>query len=214
MSARPSHRPPKKSDQKARTREAILASASRLLRVRGIAGTNVADVMQAAGLTVGGFYAHFDSKEALIEASLHRCLGEWRGKLLGRPHDEAWPVLLEGMLERYLSARHRDEPSGGCPLPAVAAEIALEGMGKHALAAELAAFTEWLQKGCHAEGERAPRSAVLGSLALMLGGLVLARALRDTPMSEEFLRACRCYGRAALKEMGETQEPAVRSWRS
>ena len=203
MSTRTPSSPLSKSEQKARTREAILASAARLLRERGIAGTNVADVMQAAGLTVGGFYAHFDSKEALIEASLHRCLGEWRGKLLGRPHEEPWPALLEAMLERYLSARHRDEPSGGCPLPAVTAEIALGGTGKQALAAELAAFTEWLQKGCQSEHERAPRNAVLGSLALMLGGLVLARALRDTPMSDEFLRACRCYGRAALQEMGE-----------
>jgi TetR/AcrR family transcriptional repressor of nem operon len=189
MSARPTPSLPRKSAQKARTREAILAAAAKLLRERGIAGTNVADVMRAAGLTVGGFYAHFDSKEALIEASLHRCLGEWRGKLLGRPHDEPWPELLEGMLERYLSAHHRDEPAGGCPLPAVTAEIAIDGTGRQALAAELAAFTEWLQKGCQGEHERAPRNAVLGSLALMLGGLLFSRALRGTPMSDEFLRA-------------------------
>src|SRR5262245_54524986 len=164
MSARPQPLS-KKADQKARTREAILTAAGRLLRERGIAGTNVADVMHEAGLTVGGFYAHFDSKEALIEAALHRCLGEWRGKPFGRPQEEAWSDRLAAMLERYLSARHRDEPCEGCPLPAVTAEIAVQGTGKQALAIELAAFTKWLQQG--GEGDPPPRNAVLATLALM-----------------------------------------------
>ena len=73
-----------KAEQKQKTRQAILGAADRLLRKRGIAGATVADVMRGAGLTVGGFYAHFASKEALIDTALHRTAAAMRERLFGK----------------------------------------------------------------------------------------------------------------------------------
>ena len=73
-----------KAEQKQHTNETILQSASRLLREKGISGARVADVMKGAGLTVGGFYAHFASKEALIDTTLRRTGREMRARLFAR----------------------------------------------------------------------------------------------------------------------------------
>jgi len=113
-----------KADQKERTHEEILASAARLLRSRGIAGANVAEVMRGAGLTVGGFYAHFASKEALVDASLRRTFDELRAKLVAGLEGASAVDRLESAMKRYLSRTHRDDLDGGCPMPAVTSEIA------------------------------------------------------------------------------------------
>src|SRR5438132_14389156 len=108
-----------KVEQKERSHETILQSASRLLRERGVSGARVADVMQGAGLTVGGFYAHFDSKETLIDQTLAETSKELRARLfsgLGQKPKAARALVV---LKRYLSADHRDDPTHGCPFPAV-----------------------------------------------------------------------------------------------
>src|ERR1700733_2533267 len=113
-----------KAEQKERTQASILESAARLLREKGISGASVADVMKGAGLTVGGFYAHFASKEALVDEVLRRTAGEMRRWLfLGL---DAKPVAerFETVLRRYLSRTHRDQVATGCPLPAVVGEVA------------------------------------------------------------------------------------------
>src|SRR5688572_25539692 len=111
-----------KDEKKARSHSAILDAASAFVRRSGIAGARIADVMQDAGLTVGGFYAHFSSKDELIAETLRRTAAENRELLLQRidekPADERAVVILK----RYLSAAHRDEVLRGCPLPAVVGE--------------------------------------------------------------------------------------------
>src|SRR5262245_52168386 len=97
-----------KAEQKQQTHETILASAEELLRTRGISGARVADVMKGAGLTVGGFYAHFPSKEALIDETLRRTTEAIRTKLfadLDKVPSEDRPLRV---LKRYLSGAHRD----------------------------------------------------------------------------------------------------------
>jgi TetR/AcrR family transcriptional repressor of nem operon len=185
-----------KLEQKQRTRASILASACRLLRERGIGGARVADVMSGAGLTVGGFYAHFDSKEALVDEAIRRTSAFMRAKLFHRIEEKPADARMEVVLKRYLSAAHRDDPADGCPLPAVVGEVgttAPEHRG--VLAGELVAFADELGAylgGAH-EGSR--RGTALALIALMYGGISLARAVKGTELSDEILRACRAFGK-------------------
>lgn len=184
-----------RTEQKERTRAAIVDSACRLLRERGIDGARVADVMGAAGLTVGGFYAHFANKGALLDEALRRTAGEMRARLLARIEEKPPSARGEVILKRYLSPAHRDDPATGCPLPAVVGEIATAAPEhRGALAEELRRFAEAV--GGALPPER--RSAALAMVALMYGGLTLARAVRGTELSDEILRACRAFGTSAL----------------
>jgi TetR/AcrR family transcriptional repressor of nem operon len=190
-----------KADQKERSHETILDSAARLLRQRGISGARVADVMKGAGLTVGGFYAHFDSKEALIDDALRRTAADMREKLFDGLTEKPEEDRAEVVVKRYLSAAHRDETALGCPMPAVVGEVATSA-GEHrgALEDQVQRFATEFEKYLPAREGLSRRHVALGLIALMYGGLTLARALRTTPLSDEILRACRALGRAATRE--------------
>src|SRR5580692_10706186 len=112
-----------KTEQKERSHETILDSAARLLREKGIAGARVAEVMKGAGLTVGGFYAHFASKEELIDEVLQRTAGATRERLFAGLEDKPEGDRAEVVLKRYLSPAHRDDTLHGCSLPAVVGEV-------------------------------------------------------------------------------------------
>src|SRR6185436_9392571 len=103
--------------------EQILDSAARLVRERGISGARVADVMKGAGLTVGGFYAHFGSKEELVDEAIRRTGAALRERLFSRLEEKPAADRAEVVLKRYLSTGNRDEQSMGCPLPAIVAEV-------------------------------------------------------------------------------------------
>jgi TetR/AcrR family transcriptional regulator, transcriptional repressor for nem operon len=194
-----------KAERKERSHETILESAARLVRERGISGASVGDVMKGAGMTVGGFYAHFASKEDLIDDALRRTMGTLLERLFARIEDKPAPDRAEVILKRYLSAAHRDEQTMGCPLPAVVGEVGTTA-GQHGkvlgevvdgLAKRLAEQLPVAQMG-------SARTVAIGLVALMVGGLSLARALRGTPLSDEVIRACRQLGAAAVRGMSKT----------
>ena len=175
-----------KAARKQRSHELILESAARLVRQRGIAGTSVADVMKGARLTVGGFYAHFASKEALIDDAIARTGRQLRERLFRKTGGSAAATIVA----RYLSPEHRDARETGCPLPAVTGEVATTAPAHGpALAAEIDAFARELRAALPARqlsGDRA-----LAVVALLAGGLGLSRAVRGTTLSDRILRACR-----------------------
>ncbi len=186
--------PNARTEQKERTREDILASAIRLLREKGIDGSSVAEVMRGAGLTVGGFYAHFESKEALFETSLRTSIRQLWGQLWSDAGDARGTAVVSFLVRRYLSRAHRDHPAEGCPLPSVVGEAPQAGPHvREILAEELILNAE--QLGERIGGERS-RGHALAIIALMFGGLSLARALRGTPLSDEILEACRDFARS------------------
>ena len=193
-----------KARQKGRTHEAILESAVRLLREKGITGAGVADVMKGAGLTVGGFYAHFDSKEDLIDEALRRTADEVRQRLfegLGEKPAEKRPEVV---LKRYLSAQHRDAFVQGCALPAVVGEVgSTANEYRDALRHQIAGMSSAMEELLPEETEPSRRYLAIGLVALMYGGLSLSRALRGTPLSDEVLRACRAVGISALHGASE-----------
>jgi TetR/AcrR family transcriptional repressor of nem operon len=189
-----------KIDQKALTHETILDSAARLVRERGISGVPVAEVMKGAGLTVGGFYAHFASKTALIDEALRRTARELRDRLFARIEDKPAADRAEVILKRYLSPAHRDLQTEGCPLPAVVGEIGTTAH-EHAsvLREQLDAFTDGLEEQLPASRPIPRRRLALGLVALMYGGLSLSRALKGTELSDEILKACRALGAFAAR---------------
>jgi TetR/AcrR family transcriptional repressor of nem operon len=186
-----------RTGQKQQSHESILESAACLLREKGVAGASVAGVMERAGLTVGGFYAHFASKDELVDEALQRTAAELRARLFAGLDAPA----IEAVLGRYLSQAHRDSAALGCPFPAVAGEIGSTAPQHGAvLAGELEALTSSLAAHLPGDGIVSRRMLALGLVALMVGGLTLSRAVRGTALSDEVLRACRALGaKAALR---------------
>jgi TetR/AcrR family transcriptional repressor of nem operon len=189
-----------KTEQKERTHETILASAARLIREHGISGARVADVMKGAGLTVGGFYAHFASKEALVDDSLRQTGALLRARIFAGLEAKDEADRAEVVLKRYLSTAHRDDVAGGCPFPAVVGEVATTA-GEHrgVLGEQVEAFAGELQGYLRSSDVLQRRHLALGLLALMYGGISFARALRGTPLSDEMIRACRAFGRIVVR---------------
>jgi TetR/AcrR family transcriptional regulator, transcriptional repressor for nem operon len=189
-----------KSEQKAETHKTILESAARLVRERGIGGARVADVMGGARLTVGGFYAHFGSKAELIDETLRQMGRKLRETLFVRLDEKPAEDRAVVILKRYLSAAHRDLETEGCPLPAVVGEVATTAP-EHAevLGEEIEALARGIGENLPAAASVPRRQLAIGLVALMYGGLGLARALRGTSLSDEVLRACRAVGTAAVR---------------
>lgn len=172
--------------KKAQTRERILSAASAALIKRGPAEPSVGEVMGSAGLTVGGFYAHFESKDALMLEAFKQLLGhrreliaEIKGEL---PADERRALLAAF----YLSRKHRDTAEQGCPLPSSLGELTRLPEGfRDALAEHL----ELMMAQLAASPEESEK--VLADMVLMVGGLALARALGPCALSDRVLRAAK-----------------------
>jgi TetR/AcrR family transcriptional regulator, transcriptional repressor for nem operon len=160
--------------------ERIVKEASRLFRERGFENVSVGEVMKAAGLTHGAFYAHFGSKQELEQAAVAygQTLSAQRARSNG-----ATKKGRQAYADRYLSTRHRDNPGDGCTMAALGQEIA------RSTPEVKAAFEQGLEEILAAGGgER--REAIFQTAAL-LGGVVLARAVRSEQLSDEILRAVR-----------------------
>ena len=111
--------------QAAENRQGILDAAARLYRERGLTGVGVADITRDAGLTHGGLYRHFASKDALVQEACTQAF-DWSIPVLDgeRPH-----ATVGNRVQRYLSPEHRDAPGSGCPVAALAVDAARAGGG-------------------------------------------------------------------------------------
>jgi TetR/AcrR family transcriptional repressor of nem operon len=189
-----------KAEQKRLSHETILQSGARLLRERGISGARVAEVMEGAGLTVGGFYAHFRSKTDLIDEVLRRAGAQLRDRLFARLDQRPPRDRVEVILKRYLSPAHRELRAEGCPLPAVVGEISTTAPEHGRVVGEqVEAIAAGIQAELPASRPIGRRQLALGLVALMYGGLSIARALRGTALSNEMLNACRALGTSVAR---------------
>lgn len=171
-------------------RERILEAASRLFRKHGIDAVGLAKIMAEAGLTVGTFYTHFQSKEALIREALLRSL-DVRHEVL---HQAIREADLETAVRAYLSPEHRDAPGTGCPVAALVSEVARQPRAtRQTFAAHTAptldALAAWLSSRQGKDVSRADAAALLGLLA---GTLQLARASPNRAESDAILEAGVC----------------------
>jgi TetR/AcrR family transcriptional repressor of nem operon len=181
-------------------REIIVEAATRLFRERGLHGISVIDVMAAAGLTHGGFYGHFDSKEALAQEASGRAFEQsaerWKAWIAATEDKNA---ARQALIEPYLSAASRDNPGDSCPVAAFAGDMCHEAadsglrqtfmQGLHSLLATLAPLMD--------TGDDArDRQQALVQYSLMVGALTLARATRGEPLSDEILQAAQRFLKA------------------
>jgi TetR/AcrR family transcriptional repressor of nem operon len=179
-------------DHKLETHARIVKKASVRLREKGAHGIGVADLMKDAGLTHGGFYAHFDSREALvIEAfayAMDRSIEHWRKKAELTPPDKR----LAAIVDSYLTPAHRDDPGHGCAVPALSAEIARESpKTRKAFAAKLEQMVEMIAAQIPDVPRKTARKQAMASLATMMGTLVLARVAGSGEFSDDILGAGR-----------------------
>ena len=176
-------------------REQITDASARLFKERGIKSVSVADLMGAAGLTHGGFYGHFESKEALAGAAVARAFEQsaerWHKRVAAEPDAPAGRAVI---VDKFLSPRSIKDVGTGCPSVAMATDVAREP----ADAAIRAAFHVGLEAlvGILSDVQSGPdaatrRGAALADYATMAGAVLLARATEGSPLSTELLAAAR-----------------------
>jgi TetR/AcrR family transcriptional repressor of nem operon len=190
--------------QKDASRERILNAAARLMREGGIDGFGVAEAMNEAGLTHGGFYAHFASKDELVAQALTRAAESSRGQYFAGLRGKRGVQWLTAAARRYLSRAHRDDPGNGCPYATLATDAGrrsarVRGAFDRQLRESAKTFEEHLREaGCGQPEDRA-----LALLALCAGGLAFSRAVEDVTLSDRILEACNSLVRDGLPRKGE-----------
>ena len=185
-------------EHKRNTRERIIEAAAAAFREHGIDGVGVADVMRNAGLTHGGFYAHFASKEDLL-ASAVQYASEQVTEMLDSATDPASSQRLLGAALKYLSAAHRDHPEWGCPIATLGPNLARSGQkARRTLANDIRKRLKQLHDLTpdSLPAETRTRQAA-GALACTVGGLIVARVLEES-QGAEFLKSCHEFLRETL----------------
>lgn len=187
---------PRASKEQAAThRKTITAESARLFRERGFRGVSVADLMAAAGLTHGGFYVHFESKESLAAEACTEALGEgvkrWRRRMAGESASSAQRAAL---IDGYLSSKSRNDPGKSCAVAALANDVAREPADSlvrpvyiSGLEERLAILASVQQTSSGAEN----RARAILDCCTMVGALVLSRATSGSPLSDELLATVR-----------------------
>ncbi|WP_422928086.1 TetR/AcrR family transcriptional regulator [Singulisphaera sp. PoT] len=169
----------KSREEAAQTRKRIVTTAAAEFRKNGVGATGLNDLMKAAGLTHGGFYKHFESKDQLVAEA----------------YAEAMQALVERLREassegpvpsRYLSARHRDNPEGGCPLASIGSELGRLDEKTRALATEGFRDLVGLVASQYGKTDAARRRALV-TVSTMIGAMTMARVVDDPGLSAEIL---------------------------
>ena len=179
-------------DYKAKTRQKVLGEAAKVMRAEGIQGMGVANVMAKAGLTHGAFYAHFDSKDALIGETIKEMAQAARGRFEVVTQGLGPGEALRKYVEFYLSARHRDNVETSCPLPWLAGEIPrLDAPARKRYGASVAGLTELLAVRLRALEHAQADAAASSVVAELVGALALSRAVGDKGQSDQILARSR-----------------------
>ena len=176
-------------EQAAQHRERILEAAAQRFRERGFEGIGVADLMKEAGLTHGGFYGHFSSKDDLIAEACARALAQ----SLARWHkvaDRASGDPLSALAGAYLTSSHRDNPGAGCVLAALGPDVSRQGPAvRHSVTGYVRSACDLLAKLVPGKSKAARRQEAISTWATLVGAIVIARAVDDPALSQEILDA-------------------------
>lgn len=180
------------AEHKQRTRERLLKETAKAIRREGPHRVGVAAVMAEAGLTHGGFYAHFKSREEMIAEGVTEMFREGRARLEESLKDRPPAEALRDYIGFYLSPAHRDARSSGCPLPFLSADAPRLPQAARARFAEgVQALEARLAEQMEALGRPDPGADAGSLLAEMVGALALARAEPDKERADEMLRRSR-----------------------
>ena len=168
------------------TRQRILEVASRLFRQHGIAAVGLAKIMAEAGLTVGTFYTHFKSKEALLRETLLRSLDDRHEEIENALHG----ADMETLVRAYLSPEHRDAAGTGCTVAALASDVARHPRAtRQTFASHNAPTLDAIAASLSRQGKKVRRADAAALLGLLAGTLQIARATPDGDESDAILEA-------------------------
>jgi TetR/AcrR family transcriptional repressor of nem operon len=180
------------AEHKDETRRRVVKAAARAIREEGPFKLGVAGVMAKAGLTHGGFYAHFASKDDLVAAGIGRMFEEGLRRLEQQTADRPPAEALAAYIDFYLSIEHRDSRTTGCPLPFLSADAPrLPGPARERFAQGVAHLTGRLAERLAALGRTESVTEARSLLSEMVGALALARADPDLARSDAILAATR-----------------------
>jgi TetR/AcrR family transcriptional regulator, transcriptional repressor for nem operon len=180
------------AEHKELTRRKVLRGAAAAIRRHGPAGVGVADLMAQAGLTHGGFYAHFKSKDELVAEAISAMFDEryrgFRSYVEGKEPARGLAMFVD----RYLSTTHRDGIQSGCPLPSLSSDVArLPLAARRRFAAGAERLTHGIANVLRELGKTDPRDLAASMLAEMVGALALSRAVADPDLSGHILTSSR-----------------------
>ena len=192
--------------EKAKTHKRIVSIASKRFREEGLAGVGIAKLMKEAGLTVGGFYKHFDSRDDLVAAAVSDAFGGWQRRVdaakSGGPS-----VSLEKLIDDYLNQAHRDHPGSGCAFSALAPEIARSDKRTRSLTAEqVRNDIQLVATLLSGRDTRTARSRAILTFSALVGAMSLARAVSDEALSREILETV-----GELLKNSPSQQPESRA---
>jgi len=180
------------SEHRQQTRARIVKEAAKEVRAKGPDGVAVAGVMARAGLTHGGFYAHFPSKDALVAEAVDAMFDDARGHSETLDQIEEPKAALRDYLRFYLSRAHRDGRDRGCPLPALSGDIARSpGVAGERFAQGIVALSGRLAGLLARVDVNEPEAEANALLAQLVGAVSLARAVSDSAQSDAILRDTR-----------------------
>jgi TetR/AcrR family transcriptional repressor of nem operon len=168
---------------KAASHERIVKAASRRIRRDGIGNVAVAELMKQAGLTHGGFYRHFDSRDDLVAEAIVEALAQGSQRVQASA-SLSGPAALAAIVDGYLTRLHRDKPETGCAVAALPTDVArCDPRARSAYSSQVRSYLELLRE---LTPDRDPDQAHL-ILASLVGALLLARAVDDRGLSDEIL---------------------------
>jgi TetR/AcrR family transcriptional repressor of nem operon len=178
----------KSKAETAETRHRIVESAAQEVRRNGINATGLADVMAAAGLTHGGFYRHFQSKDQLVAEACAVAMESIVAKAEAAARQGDGKAGLEAIIASYLDPNHRDDRSDGCPLAGLGSELArADDETRTAVSAEFLKFVELLAKHARRRKPELAKSDALFALSAMVGAVTLSRIVSDPDLSMAIL---------------------------
>jgi TetR/AcrR family transcriptional repressor of nem operon len=176
-------------------REQIIDAAARLVREKGVDGVSVPSLMAEVGMTHGGFYRHFPSKDALAPVAFERALAKVVALMddISAKHPEDPKAAIDELARTYLSTTHRDDPGDGCVSAALAGDMAREAPDSALRKSYVAGIEQMVAEfeKLNADQSSQGHQQALLALSTMVGAIVLSRATKGTPISEDILSAAR-----------------------
>lgn len=194
----------------AHNREQILAAAARMFRERGIIATGVDSITKAAGLTHGGLYSQFGSKEAIATEAIRYASARSQRRWQRAAERSAGTALLSSIVETYLAPAHRDAPGHGCVIAALATDVARQPKTvRKAFTTELRSTFEFLAHLMPGKSSSRQFESAAAAFSCMVGAVILARAVSDDELSRRILDAAA----ARVADLTKTRKQSRRNTR-
>jgi TetR/AcrR family transcriptional regulator, transcriptional repressor for nem operon len=188
------------TQKKQETHERIVRTAAAAIRKHGYHGISVADIMEEAGLTHGGFYAHFESRDAMLAEALDQAAGESLGRLAKVADGVKLEDALEVMVDAYLADRQIDHPERGCTLAALGSETARQSPEiRHVQTRRIREMADLIERQMTGWGKPGRHEDALAVMSTIVGAVILARAVDDPALAKDI--------RAAAKRMVPRRVP-------